>query len=135
MTGHNMTYHTIKTWDDYREFSCDDKEFTYPAKVEDFKEEHGENAILLLTEPIPAARGANLVAYGRDAIVLFRIFGEYNEKQNLLGEETFGRRGTRTAHLFYDVEDNLYSLIISYNDLNYYKPALQNYDGFVTWQF
>lgn len=127
-------YHTVKSWGDYREFSCDDKEFTYPAEVEKFKAEHGENAILLLAEPIPAARGMDLIAYGRDAIVLFRIFGEYNEKQNLLAEEIFGRRGTRTAPLFYDVEDNLYRLLISYRDLKYYKPALQNYDGFVTWQ-
>lgn len=126
-------YHTIKTWDNHREFSCDEKEFLYPAKVEDFKEEHGEKAILLLAESTPAARGSDLVAHGRDAIVLFRLFGEYNEEQNLLCEETFGRRGTRAISLFYDVEDNIYRLIIPRRDLDYYKPALRNYDGIITW--
>lgn len=77
-----MKYNTVTSFEDYKTFTCDTQDFVYPAVVEEHKEKHGEDAILLVTTPKAGARGANLIAYGKDAINLFRLFGEYTDEMN-----------------------------------------------------
>lgn len=121
-----MKYNTVTSFEDHKTFTCDTQDFVYPAVVEEHKEKHGENAILLVTTPKAGARGANLIAYGKDAISLFRLFGEYTDEMN---EKMKGESWWRVQHaptLFYTEETGMYHLSLSANDYMMYKEAIKN---------
>ena len=55
--------------------------FIYPLEVEEYKEKYGEDSMLLQKEWFPGEQGAHIEAYGKDALTLFRLFGEHYERE------------------------------------------------------
>lgn len=121
-----MKYNTVTSFEDYKTFTCDAQNFVYPAVVEEHKKEFGEDSILLITTPRMGVRGADLVAYGKDAITLFRLFGEYTDKMNemMKGERWWSAQ--KAPELFYTEETGMYEFIISAVDYTIYKKAIHN---------
>ncbi len=121
-----MKYNTVTSFENYKTFTCDTQNFVYPAVVEEHKKEFGEESILLITTPRVGARGADLVAYGKDAINLFRLFGEYADKINerMKGVRQWG--AMNTPPLLYIEETGMYKFTISASDYTIYKKAIRN---------
>ncbi len=121
-----MKHNTVTSFEDYKTFTCDTQNFVYPAVVEEHKKECGEDAILLITTPRVGARGADLIAYGKDAINLFRLFGEYTDKMNEKMKGESWRGALKAPVLFYVEETGMYELIIDASGYTMYKEAIKN---------